>query len=181
MATGFIELITSDPTVLHGQAVIRGTRIPLTVVLDCLTAGMSEESLREQHQPEPSPVCPSTHLRVDDNDAVMSETKEPSIVGNRHCPHCGEKLSRFKPSTGTCRRDCKCGKRWTVRFEPNETMTARVGHPVVRVLVEPYIDGRRPKEAKGQEAFNLVFPTEQGPSRRTRRSRATASTHSLDE
>jgi uncharacterized protein (DUF433 family) len=34
-------MITTDPTVMHGQAVIAGTRVPVSVVLDCVAAGMS--------------------------------------------------------------------------------------------------------------------------------------------
>ena len=38
-AAGLIEI---DPEILHGQAHIRGTRIPVSVVLDAVAAGMSE-------------------------------------------------------------------------------------------------------------------------------------------
>ena len=40
-----LGLITSDPAVLSGQAVIAGTRVPVSVVLDCLAAGMSSEEI----------------------------------------------------------------------------------------------------------------------------------------
>lgn len=40
-----LELITSDPLVLHGQARVAGTRVPVSVVLDCLAAGMSEAEI----------------------------------------------------------------------------------------------------------------------------------------
>lgn len=49
VATDLAELVTSDPDVMHGQAVIRGSRIPVSVVLDCLAAGMSEEAIRAQY------------------------------------------------------------------------------------------------------------------------------------
>lgn len=45
MAGDLLNLIVSDPDVLHGQARLRGTRIPVTVVLDCLAAGMSEDEI----------------------------------------------------------------------------------------------------------------------------------------
>ncbi|MBI2918290.1 MAG: DUF433 domain-containing protein [Chloroflexi bacterium] len=38
--------ISVDPDVCHGQACIRGTRIMVSVILDCLAAGMSEEEIR---------------------------------------------------------------------------------------------------------------------------------------
>ena len=34
------DRITSDPSVCHGQACIRGTRIPVSVLLDNLAAGL---------------------------------------------------------------------------------------------------------------------------------------------
>ncbi|MDQ3681417.1 MAG: DUF433 domain-containing protein, partial [Actinomycetota bacterium] len=42
MTTELLELIEVDPSVVHGQARLRGTRIPVSVVLDCLAAEMSE-------------------------------------------------------------------------------------------------------------------------------------------
>ncbi|MHB1488515.1 MAG: DUF433 domain-containing protein [Acidimicrobiales bacterium] len=56
MATELLDLITSDPAVLHGQAVIRGTRVPVTVVLDCLADGMSEDALRKEYPTLPQGV-----------------------------------------------------------------------------------------------------------------------------
>jgi uncharacterized protein (DUF433 family) len=37
--------ISIDPAVCHGQACIRGTRIPVAVVLDNLAAGLSAEDI----------------------------------------------------------------------------------------------------------------------------------------
>ncbi len=39
------DRITSDTTVCHGQACIRGTRIPVAVVLDNLAAGLRVEEI----------------------------------------------------------------------------------------------------------------------------------------
>lgn len=47
--------ITSDPTVLHGAVCFRGTRIPVSVVLDNLAANETPERIVEQYpslQPE---------------------------------------------------------------------------------------------------------------------------------
>jgi uncharacterized protein (DUF433 family) len=57
MATELLDLITSDPAVLHGQAVICGTRVPVTVVLDCLANGMSEDRLRKEYPALPQGVA----------------------------------------------------------------------------------------------------------------------------
>jgi uncharacterized protein (DUF433 family) len=40
-----LELIAVDAEVVHGQARIRDTRIPVSVVLDCLAAGMVEDEI----------------------------------------------------------------------------------------------------------------------------------------
>ncbi len=39
------DLIRVDPAILHGQAHISGTRVPVSVVLDCLAAGMTQEEI----------------------------------------------------------------------------------------------------------------------------------------
>lgn len=39
------QMIVADLDVVSGQARIRGTRVPVTVVLDCLAAGMSEAEI----------------------------------------------------------------------------------------------------------------------------------------
>ncbi len=43
------HLIAVDPDVIHGQARIRGTRIQVSVVLDCLAAGMTEDEILAQY------------------------------------------------------------------------------------------------------------------------------------
>ena len=40
-----LALISTDPAVMHGQAVIAGTRVPVSVVLDCLASGMTVEQV----------------------------------------------------------------------------------------------------------------------------------------
>ena len=39
--SNLIERVISDPTVCHGKACIRGTRVMVSVVLDNLAAGLS--------------------------------------------------------------------------------------------------------------------------------------------
>ncbi len=41
--------ITVDPTVCHGQACVRGTRIPVAVVLANLAAGLTAADLRRSY------------------------------------------------------------------------------------------------------------------------------------
>lgn len=42
-----LDLIAVDPAVCHGQACVRGTRIPVSVVLDALAEGMTEAGILE--------------------------------------------------------------------------------------------------------------------------------------
>lgn len=39
------QLIGRDPAICHGQAVIAGTRVMVSVVLDCLATGMTETEI----------------------------------------------------------------------------------------------------------------------------------------
>ncbi len=39
------DYIATDPNICHGQACIRGTRIPVSVVLDNLAAGLAPEDI----------------------------------------------------------------------------------------------------------------------------------------
>lgn len=43
------QLTVRDADVLHGQARVRGTRIAVSVILDCLGAGLSEADIRTQY------------------------------------------------------------------------------------------------------------------------------------
>ena len=49
MTTEQMELISADPTVMHGQAVLAGTRVPVSVILDCLAAGMTAEEILAEY------------------------------------------------------------------------------------------------------------------------------------
>lgn len=42
MPAAYDALILRDPNVCHGQAVVKGTRVMVSVVLDALADGMSE-------------------------------------------------------------------------------------------------------------------------------------------
>jgi uncharacterized protein (DUF433 family) len=45
-----LELISADPRVVHGQAVIAGTRVPVSVILDCLGAGMTAGQITAEYR-----------------------------------------------------------------------------------------------------------------------------------
>jgi uncharacterized protein (DUF433 family) len=42
---GLLERISVDPAVCHGQAIIRGTRVPVSAILDNLAAGLTPEAI----------------------------------------------------------------------------------------------------------------------------------------
>jgi uncharacterized protein (DUF433 family) len=54
LAHGPLDLVDADPEVVHGQARIRGTRIPVSVVFDCLAAGMSDGQIHVQYTSLPN-------------------------------------------------------------------------------------------------------------------------------
>jgi len=45
MATARRDQVISNPSVMHGQACIKGTRIPVSVVLGCLADGMTVDEI----------------------------------------------------------------------------------------------------------------------------------------
>ena len=49
MTADRLEMISADPRVMHGQAVIAGTRVPVSAVLDCLAAGMTAEEITAEY------------------------------------------------------------------------------------------------------------------------------------
>ena len=51
--------ITIDPFICHGQATITGTRIPVSVILDNLAAGLSETEIHDEY-----PSLPADAVRV---------------------------------------------------------------------------------------------------------------------
>jgi uncharacterized protein (DUF433 family) len=53
------EVITADPDVVHGQVRFKGTRVPVSVVLDCLAAGMGEAEIQREY-----PTLPDRAVRA---------------------------------------------------------------------------------------------------------------------
>jgi uncharacterized protein (DUF433 family) len=43
------DKITVDQDICHGQACIKGTRIPVSVILDCLAEGMTEKEILKEY------------------------------------------------------------------------------------------------------------------------------------
>lgn len=49
VTTDQLDLIVTDPQVLHGQVRVAGTRIPVSVVLDALAAGLAEADILREY------------------------------------------------------------------------------------------------------------------------------------
>ncbi len=49
MTTEQLALITTDPQVMSGQAVLAGTRVPVSVILDCLAAGVTSQQILAEY------------------------------------------------------------------------------------------------------------------------------------
>jgi uncharacterized protein (DUF433 family) len=45
----YFDRITSNPSVCHGKACIKGTRIPVSVILDNLADGISQEEILKSY------------------------------------------------------------------------------------------------------------------------------------
>lgn len=43
------DLITTDPAICHGQPTIAGTRVMVSIVLDCLAAGMTAAEILAEY------------------------------------------------------------------------------------------------------------------------------------
>ena len=66
--------IASDPAVSHGKACIRGTRIPVSVVLDNLAAGLTPEQIIASY---PSLTADDIHAAI----AYAAELARERVVG----------------------------------------------------------------------------------------------------
>ena len=44
-----LALVTTDPQAMSGQAVLAGTRVPVSVILDCLAAGMTSQEILAEY------------------------------------------------------------------------------------------------------------------------------------
>ena len=50
------DRITINPAVCHGKPVIRGTRVPVTVIVGSLAAGMTREEIQREYDVTPEDI-----------------------------------------------------------------------------------------------------------------------------
>lgn len=53
------KYITIDPNICHGKACIKGTRVFVSIILDCLAEGMSDGEILENY-----PSLKKEHIKV---------------------------------------------------------------------------------------------------------------------
>jgi uncharacterized protein (DUF433 family) len=89
------DLIVTDPDVVHGQARVRGTRIPVSVVLDCLAAGLDEGEILRQY---PTLTVAGVRAAAAYGAALAREEIHPACVKlklDENLPHdLGDELGR---------------------------------------------------------------------------------------
>jgi uncharacterized protein (DUF433 family) len=72
------ELIVRDPRICHGQAVVKGTRIMVSVILDALAAGLSEEEILREY-----PTLNSDGIRAAAAyGAELARDEYPAVAGS---------------------------------------------------------------------------------------------------
>jgi uncharacterized protein (DUF433 family) len=49
MTEPWFERISADPKVCHGKVCIKGTRVMVSVILDCIAEGMSESEIIQEY------------------------------------------------------------------------------------------------------------------------------------
>jgi uncharacterized protein (DUF433 family) len=43
------DLITTDPAICHGKPVVRGTRVPVSIILGSLAGGMTQQQVQAEY------------------------------------------------------------------------------------------------------------------------------------
>lgn len=51
-----IDAVTIDPSICHGKPVIRGTRVPVSVVVGSLAGGMTFEDIQREYDLTPDDI-----------------------------------------------------------------------------------------------------------------------------
>jgi uncharacterized protein (DUF433 family) len=81
MTPDWLEMISTDSQVMHGQAVIAGTRVPVSAILDCLAAGMSAEEITAEY---PTVTVPGVRAAAAYGAALAREELLPLPESRRH-------------------------------------------------------------------------------------------------
>ena len=78
-----LDLISIDPEICHGQACIKGTRIMVSGILDCLAAGMSEQEILAEYPTLTAEGIRSVKIKVDEPGLVRIRRPESGAADLR--------------------------------------------------------------------------------------------------
>jgi len=62
---GWKDRISVDPSICHGKACIKGTRVMVSVILDNLAAGESHEAIIQGYQVEEADIQAALHYAAE--------------------------------------------------------------------------------------------------------------------
>jgi uncharacterized protein (DUF433 family) len=71
------ELIVRDPRICHGQAVVRGTRVMVSVVLDALADGLTETEIMAEY---PTLTVDGIRAAVAYGGAELARDEHPAVA-----------------------------------------------------------------------------------------------------
>lgn len=65
--------ITIDEKIMHGRPVIKGTRIPVSIIIGSLADGMNEEEIKQEYDISSEDIrdCLKYSSRIIDNEQVI--------------------------------------------------------------------------------------------------------------
>ncbi len=68
-------VIISDPEICHGKPVIKGTRVPVKVIVDMLKRGYSPEEIHEEYPSVPIRAIRMINERIRKKERLLAEIK----------------------------------------------------------------------------------------------------------
>ena len=77
-------MISANPQVMHGQAVIAGTRVPVSVILDCLAAGMTAEEITAEHPTVTAEGVRAAAARIYPESVLRRDRRRRASPGGKH-------------------------------------------------------------------------------------------------
>lgn len=97
------DLIVRDPNICHGQATVRGTRITVSVILDALADGMTEDAIIAEYPTLPvegirAAAAYGAELARDEYPAVAGRPYDRLVTEGLVEPATAPKRSRPKPT-----------------------------------------------------------------------------------
>jgi uncharacterized protein (DUF433 family) len=74
-----LDRISIDPRICHGKPCIKGTRVPVFVILDALASGMTHEQIADDYPP-----ITSEDIRAALNYAALLANEEEVVLSKIH-------------------------------------------------------------------------------------------------